>query len=1296
MKKIFIISIICLFQLSAISAKEQFIYQQISRNEGFTSTVNCIFKEKDGDVWLGTPNGLYRYNGYTLRHYQDSLLGNRRINKITEDKHGNMWVLTDHWLLYRKKGSRKFKSICIDSIKEKQPFHSICEDENGLWLGSSGRLFRYTFKDESFSVFKELKGDSFFIFRHLGILDQGKLLCGSHSGMLMVDINSGEVSDIKVSPFREVSSSMTDSKGNIWVGFYNHGIEVYDKHGNRIKCYNTGNSHLSNDIVLCMTERDSSIWAGTDGGGINIIDPETDNISVLSHIAGDPSSFPAHSIKSIYTDRHGNIWAGSVRDGLIRVSISEMKTYSDSHIGTNVGLSNPTVLCIYEDTGSGNIWVGTDGEGLNSFNPDTYEFTHHMSTLKTKVVSIARYSDSELALSVYSDNIWIFNQKTGKRKILKVNDDDFNYRMKYGGRSINLANEKDGSILFLSNMIMRFDKETGKCSRIQTGKVHDTGNFLTIGSSQDGIWLHDNKGIYFLKNGADTLEEKGLLRHSNIRSGCLSDGLIWLATEEGLYRFDVSQNEFTHISTSLFSDATSVICDMNSRVWIGTEQNLYAYLIDSGCFTLFGDSDGASQNEFLSKPKLLSSKGDVYMGGVQGLLCIGKDYSIESDEEPVLGLYNITADGMTVDIGKNGIYEIPRHSKTLKVSVSTQEKDMFRSKMYRYRLSKGGPLYEKHSPVLEIQQMPEPGKHDLIISCTKRNGNWTDPVKIATIRIKHPWYLSGWFIGSIALLILTIIGSILISMANRKANRLQLALKEQEQIMYEEKVKLLINISHELRTPLTLIMAPLKRLIGNRKEKDDEFNTLNRIYRQSRRMKDLLNMVLDLRKMEVGKAGLKREKVDFNRWIKDSVNDIAAEELSEGISIVDELDERVSTADIDRQKCEIVLMNILINAVKHSSSGDTITIRTLLTDEGMVRVSISDQGPGLTYTDPSKMFTRFYQSNNEQYGSGIGLSYSKILVEMHGGKIGAENNPDKGATFWWEIPGSGEPEMQTQTKAYLNELLGYDSVDSTEVTANNDVDTSRKTLLIVDDSSDLLDFLRESLTGDFSEVLTATSGNKALRLIATCDRLPDVIVSDVNMPDGDGYSLCKGIKNNEKYSHIPLVLLTARDEEQSQSESYRSGADAFMAKPFEIETLMELLRSLLKRKEDIRKKYLEIDTKPIGDYGSNEEAFIISLNRIIAEHISDPDLDQRLICHELGVSRALLYNRMKSITGSGTKEYITRIRLEKAKSLIESTNLPIIEISEMTGFASQSYFSTAFKTYTGMTPSQYKKTVKTK
>ena len=1278
----------------SLTAAEQFIYTKISTREGLTSTINSIYKEKDGDVWLGTPKGLYTFNGHRIKHNEDSLLRDSFIYKIEEDRNGGLWVLTDNWLMHRKKGEDRFRQLKTDSPYEEAPFFSMCQDDDGIWLGSQGIIYRYTYKDDSLSVFCDLQGHDILFCSYLNKINDSTLLCSSNSGSVLIDTATGELTDYDFGPLNRVCGTMTDSRGRLWISFYNNGIRVYEKDWTLIKTYTTRNSDLSNDLALCFTEKDSKIWVGTDGGGVNIIDPENDSIKVISHVSGDASSFPAHSIKTIYTDNYGNIWAGSTRDGLIRVSQSGMKTYSDSHIGMSSGLSNPSAICLFQEDDDRTIWIGTDGEGLNSFDPVSNRFTHYKSTLKTKVISIAAYSDTELALSLYADKIWLFNKNTGTIRPMPMKDEEIEYFMKYTGRSLILANGKDGSLYLLTNSVRKLDKKSGLCRKIplQEG-VKSFGNIFAIGKSDRGLYLHDMNSIYMVDEEASELKKICTLDECTIRSGYPGkDGDIWLATDKGLCLFNEDSHAHSFIETSLFQEATSVVWDGKSKVWIGSDTNLYAYLTERKTFAMFGESDGAVSNEYLAKPRLLTNEGEVYMGGVQGLLSIDSDYCIDTSEEPIVTLQDISVDRENIYEDKNGVYEIPRTSKVLSISVSTQETDIFRQKMYRFSFAGSGKEYKQKSPTLEIRYLPKPGRYELMVSCTKRNGEWSEPVRMLTLKIPQPWYKSWLFISTIALTLLGLYLSITLFLLRRKDAKLQTALREQDKLIYEEKVRMLINISHELRTPLTLIMAPLKRFLDGMKPEDDSFQTMNRIYRQSRRMKDLLNMVLDLRKMEVGMSDLRIVKADFNGWIRETTEDIVNEEHCQGIDIILDLSPEIELVDFDRKKCDTVLSNILINAVKHSCDGDRIILKTTLTEDGMVRTSITDQGPGIGSLNPDKIFTRFYQSNNEQYGSGIGLSYSKILVELHGGRIAAENNPDKGATFWWEIPvcTTVSENHMIPAKAYLNELMGYDPDGDANVPETESFSTAGMTIMLVDDSQDLLDFLKEAMAQDFAEIITLQSGNKAYAYLSA-EKMPDIIISDVNMPDGDGFRLCRKIKEDKRYSHIPVILLTARGEQQSQSDSYRVGADAFLAKPFEIETLLEQIKGMLRKREEVRERYFDTEDKTVSDYGSNEESFILRLNKVIAEHLDDPDLDQQMLCMELGMSRAALFNKMKTITGSGAKEYITKLRLEKAKSLIENSNLTIAEISEKTGFASQSYFSTAFKNYTGMTPSQYKK-----
>ena len=1296
MKRLLITFLLLVSTIFSGLAKEQFIYTQISYKEGLASTVNSIYKVNDGDVWIGAQDGLYRLDGHSLHQIKDSLFSNQRILEIFIDRQETFWVLTSSSLIRKPVDSDSFEALYIPESNRPQQFCSFCEDDSGIWFGSLGKIYRYTFEDDSLQLFLDITEHGSFLFSNICDLDSETLLCTSDNGSILVDKNTSETYDSPFGTTEEVSSSMIDSQGRIWLALYNKGIYVYDKDGNLLERYTKDSSALNCDIILSMTERDSRIWAGTDGGGINIIDFENDSIEVITNTPGDQFSFPTVSIKSLYKDQYGNIWAGSVRDGLIQISNSGMMTFSDTHLGLRNGLSNSTVLFVYQDEFSDDIWIGTDGEGINRFDPESNQFTHYPATFNTKVVSIASYSRDELAISLYSHSISLFNKKTGKIRPLNIEDEDIKYNIRYAGRGINLLNEADGNLLLIGNNIKRYDRSTGRCTRLSPARQPKYGSsFFSIGHSEDGIWFHNMREIHFLPTGGSKTEKISTNSDIAINGGCVDEnGNLWLATDNGLCRYDPKSDTWDFVKTNIFKSASSVICDRNSRIWVGTDNSLFAYLPESRNFAIFGKSDGARPNEYINKSRLLSRSGDIYLGGVQGLLHIDSSYVIDSSEKPVVSLYSVSTDNEDAHINRKGIYIIPRECRKLSIEVSIQEKDIFRDKKLRFLLSGDKGMFETKSPVLSIRQMPPPGIYDMSVSCLKRNGEWSSPVTLMTMRIPQEWYLTWWFICGCVLFILLITSTIFGLVIHRKDERLKEAVREHEQNVYEEKVKLLINISHELRTPLTLIMAPLRRILKSMDTQSEEYPTLARIHRQSRRMKDLLDMVLDLRKMEVGKSGLQLERLDFNRWLSETIEDVINEESHDGIEIKTVLDPAITLVDFDRRKCDTVLMNIVMNAIKHSSEGDTITIRTELTMYGFVRVSISDEGCGLADVDSTQLFSDFYQGNSEQYGSGIGLSYSKILVELHGGRIVAENNQDKGATFWWEIPVVAPEDIHNQTpRAYLNELMGFTPEDDAQNSDESKFSMTGMTLMMVDDNKDLLDFLREALHSEFAEIITVTSGNKALAVLSS-GKLPDIIVSDINMPDGDGYRLCSEVKNSQKYGHIPFILLTSRGEDRSQSDSYRMGADSFLAKPFEVDTLLEMIRSILKRREDTRRKYLDCEDKEVAAYGSKEEAFILALNRVITEHMSDPELDQTILCSELGLSRASLYNKMKAITGAGVKEYITRIRLEKARSLIENSNLSIAEISDMTGFASQSYFSTAFKAHVGQSPSQYKKSLK--
>lgn len=419
--------------------------------------------------------------------------------------------------------------------------------------------------------------------------------------------------------------------------------------------------------------------------------------------------------------------------------------------------------------------------------------------------------------------------------------------------------------------------------------------------------------------------------------------------------------------------------------------------------------------------------------------------------------------------------------------------------------------------------------------------------------------------------------------------------------------------------------------------------------------------------------------------------DFVSEGEAKGIEIRYQLDEQIAEVSFDGDKCEIILTNLLINALKHSPEGTAILICTeLLTKEQRVRISVSDQGCGLGQVDIDKLFTRFYQGNGERNGTGIGLSYSKILAELHGGSIGARDNDAAGAVFFFELPlRMISEEMACEPKAYLNELISDE--ESEEVTDTGAFNTKAYSLLVVDDNPDLIDFLRDTLKEKFKQVYTAADGVEALEVVRK--NHPDIVVSDVMMPRMNGYELCKQIKEDIDISHIPVILLTARDDDQSQLHGYKLGADGYLTKPFEEEMLQELIRGRLRNREQTKARYMNAGILPVPEestFSQADETFLLKLNKIIMDNLSNPALDVAFLCREVGMSRAALYNKMKALTDVGANDYINKLRLERAILHITTTDLNFTEIAEHTGFSTSRYFSTMFKQYTGETPTKFR------
>ena len=1292
-----ILSLLLLFiLLHSISEAKQYFFQQIPSQNGLSSMVRCMeVSQEKGYVWIGTRSGIGRFDGYEQRRY---LRGN--VTHILEDEEHTIWVITE-------KGVFRYNEIEDNFIlvrdKDNNPViaSSLCLWEDGVIFGGRGRLYKYNYEDHIINLFHTLKPNGKYHISNLYQWDSHTLLATNRwAKALFIDIATGNTRPV---PFNseQIISLLIDRKGNVWVAHYNQGVSCYGRNGKQLQTYHTQNSPLKTNVVLSLEEHNGQIWMGTDGGGIHILNPQTGKISTLRYIPGDRYSLPANSILCLYNDKSNNMWAGSVRNGLINIKEVGMKTYQDVLPGQNYGLSEKTILSIYQDNDN-QIWIGTDGGGINLFDPATGKFHHILSTWEEKVASITGMDKNHLLVSLFSQGLFVFHKETHRYQPLVIINDSINDILCHRGKTVNVYQNTPETILMLSETPYKYHIGKKQFIPITKGKgITDiVGTLLPINSTGEDCYLHDLEHIYKINSSLNELELIFTCQTDTVFNSVSLDenGLLWIGSNYGLSYYNPVTKQYTLVPNTLINEISSLICDRQGRVWIGTEEKLFAYLIKEKKFILFGEPDGVVQNEYLEKPRLLSSSGDIYIGGVNGLLHINRHLPDEPALLPTLQLADILVGGERVydRISNDHQLSVNEKSKPIIIKIITRNKDIFRKPMYRYTITglNGQNIYS-YLPEINLSSLPT-GSYHIKAACSTRNGDWTADYDILTLIVLPPWYKSGWFILSCTLFIFVSVILIFILLLRNKETKLKWAMKEHEQQVYEEKVRFLINISHELRTPLTLIHAPLKQLMDKLTADNENYPLIQSICKQSERMKNILNTVLNVRKMEVGQSTLHVQSIQLDEWAEQLISDFKPEASVRGITLVYQPEPEIQTLCFDKEKCTTILTNLLINALKYTPDESTISISTRLSEDKRVRISISDQGPGLKDVDTNNLFVRFYQGNNSRPGTGIGLSYSKILVEQHGGNIGAYDNKNfgsPGATFWFELPLNTEPgNITLHPQEYLNTLLApTQETESIPKQQEENKTAPNHTLLVVDDNKDLTDYLATALKDRFKTIWVAADGEEALRLCRK--KRPHIVVSDIQMPRMNGYELCKQIKEDLEISHIPVILLTARNDEESQLYGYKNGADAYVTKPFEVSMLYAIICSQLHNRERMRTRYTDIGPLPPpeeGTFSSADEEFLNRLNQIITEHLDNEQLGIPFICDKIGISRASLYNKLKALTDMGANDYITQIRMERAIWLILHTELSVNDIADKTGFSTARYFSTVFKQHTGCSPTQYR------
>lgn len=1277
-----------------------YYYMELGIKEGLSqSKVQCILSDYKGYLWVGTESGLNCYDRANLKQYlhnspdAGSILSDNIIF-IEEDSQLNLWIGTMNGVCLYNRVYDNFTALSVGDTPIKAV--SCLEVEGGVLFACAGAIYKYDYKTRQLQLFHQTSDPALNI-AFWGMLrydDEHILLNSKWYGIYSFNLKTNELKKESYFPKENYTSMYLDSDKRLWLAAYGDGLYCFQGH-KLIKHFTARETSLTYDVIHDIKEKDNQLWIATDGGGINVIDLRDFSFSKIQQVEDNPYSLPVNTIYSLYVDSSDNIWAGSIRRGLIGIKHVYARSFQKVPFSNRYGLSNQTVNSFFQDS-DGILWIGTDGGGINRFDPNTAMFEHYTTTKGEKIVSIVEYSPTELLFFSFNKGLFLFNKHTGRMRPFVFDDQKITETACQSGFSVNVQRIAKDKLLFSAQRILVYDVKTGKVEVIASmGKEYECNSPLIIETVGEKTYLSDLKKICEYDSATKSFR---VIYQGDciINDACMdSKGAFWIASTGGLIYYNPQTKEHRQIATTLFKEATSVVSDNQGRVWIGTRRHLYAYSPQTHNFVILDEADGVLPNEYIFRATLLANNGDVLMGGAAGMTQVNTNIYFDTCETYKIELLDILLNGIPTLSGrsqKTGLHtiEIPWNFTSLQLKVLLNDNDVLRKNMFQFKVEGAeSNLSYSNSNYLIINYLPA-GQYTIKSSYYTKNGKWGPEQPILYIVVTPPWWETGWFYTCLCILSVILIYGIGYYFYYKRKLKLKREIIQLKENMYKEKISFLTHISHELRTPLTLICAPLKRIINKETSDDDVKEQLPLIYKQAYQMKNIIDMVLDVRKLEEGKEILHVAPHSFNEWIRSVGDKFAIEFKAKGIEITYELDENIEKVPFDKNKCEFVLSNFLMNALKFSEPGTTTTVTTSLSlQKDWVSVSVEDEGIGLAMVDTDALFTRFYQGNHDKGGSGIGLSYAKSLITYHNGRIGAQNAAGGGAVFYFELPllinADCQPAQTTELPKEINEKVANE-IDYTFL--------KKYSVIIVEDTADLRNYLRDTLRKYFAHVYVAKDGEEGLEQIR--QHLPDIIISDVMMPKMNGFELCRAVKVDLNISHIPFILLTAYHNPQSMYAGYKTGADVFLPKPFEVESLITLVHNQLQLREQLKLRYKSdiLLSHAEMSFSNADEEFLLKLNAIIEQNMSNPELDVTFLAGSMCISRSLLFNKIKAITGMGIIDYVNKLRIDKSVVLLSTTAMNITEVSEVVGFSSLRYFSKVFKSIKGEVPSSYRKQIK--
>lgn len=1266
-----------------------------------SSLINCIVQDKYGYIWVGTEYGLSKFDGYRFTNYlhneeDTTSITDNIISDLLVDKKGNLWIGCAKGLMRYNYETNNFSRLQFPDGRKPRIYSMVESHRGDILLGTAGyglysvknngiektannrftirweRAYAKRDSDVFFTHIYEDKHQYLWQSSHLStftrfIEKQGKvqrkdfkspygapvafiqhrpqaMLIVCMYGIIYYDYRTGRIADAgyDLGTFKNhvtINNATFDHDGNLYISTSEHGALIIKKGSNKVEQLENSNSNFNlstafvNDII---EDKDNNLWIGCYKKGLYLLNQRQQAFSSWSFSA--QNYIIGSSVSSIAPGENGETWCTVQNSGVFCFDASgKIIAHPTSPAGTCI---------IYKDR-RGAYWI-SNGSALYSYNPHTGTYQEKLTFTSAGIYCMTDDNQGNLYISVYSKGLYIYNVESGKVTVLN---------MRQRGNKGFLCNDWVRSLAF------------------------DHTGHLWIGTS-NGVSCLNTKTLSFKDFGWNIIlkdrQANGICEGKN--------GNMIIGTEEGLYLFDRKNNKtlaLPHAEVLKGKQVCSIIKDHQGDLWISTTMGIWQYDQKNRQFIGHINGNGLTTREYVLGSSMHTASDLIAFGTSDGITTFYPErVRAKKMELGDVHLTNFIIDGKPINCLTDE-FTIPYEENSFTLEFSLLNYRNTDNISFQYRINEGKwNSTNEGSNAVSFNKL-KPGSYTLEVRAMS-NGNFSKKSTIIHIKVCDPWYASTW---AFLLYFLTAAGIILYIIYRYERHR--------KEDLEETKMQFLINATHDIRSPLTLIMGPLNKLktrITDAESKQD----IDTIDRNAQRLLLLVNQILDERKIDKDQMHLHCQKTDLKEFLRGimSLYNFNAQERSITLSLKEDeslKEEGNLQVWIDRINFDKVISNLLSNAMKYTSDGGEITLIIGKNKESAI-IKVEDTGIGLKEEKTDRLFERFYQGNNNSdihiEGTGIGLNLCRALVKMHGGTIRAYNRTDgiKGSCFEVNIP-LGKEHLKPE------EILQEDGTKTTESTGKRTQANRNFNILIVDDDAEIAHYIKTELS-DWYRFEHASNGKEGLKMLLTGKY--DLVISDVMMPEMDGVTMLKKIKGNSNVSDIPVILLTSKSEVENRLEGLRKGADAFLAKPFNMEELHILIDNLVDNVRRIRGKYSgaqgqKAKIEQIQVKGNND-ALMERVMKYMNEHLADPDLNVEKLTEDVGISRAQLHRKLKEIAGVSAGEFIRNLRLEQAARLIEEGQINITQVAYSVGFSNQTHFSTVFKKHYGMSPSEYAET----